>query len=353
MTKEALLYEALPDKRVQCRLCNHYCVIENGATGFCAVRLNDNGLLRSLSYGKSTGFAVDPIEKKPFYHFRPGTTALSFGTPGCNFRCLGCQNWDLSQFPRNSRDPKHGFDSIPVTPPEKVARLCVENECDGIAYTYSEPTIFFEYARDCVRETRALDAKRYHVFVSNGYFSQQAFDLIKKEKMLEAIRIDLKFADDERYAEYCGAKAGFRAIVENIKRVFEAKIHCEVINLLVPGLNDDEESVRKTVKLVAGVSRGIPLHFLKFFPNYKKSGVGATSDETLLRAREIARSEGLEYAYLGNTVLPGAGDTLCPKCGEVVVRRSGFGLTENKLAIDEKRRTAKCPSCGTAVYGSW
>ncbi|MFH0973955.1 MAG: radical SAM protein [Candidatus Micrarchaeota archaeon] len=215
--KEALLYEKIGGSggkgggRVQCRLCNHYCLIEEGATGFCAVRLNEGGTLRSLSYGKSTGFAVDPIEKKPFYHFRPGTTALSFGTPGCNFRCLSCQNWDLSQLPRNSRDPKRVFDSVPTTLPKQVAELCLQHECDGIAYTYSEPTIFFEYARDCVTETKKIAKDKYHVFVSNGYFSPQMLEIVKKERMLDAIRIDLKFADDALYADYCGAKAGFTA----------------------------------------------------------------------------------------------------------------------------------------------
>ncbi len=351
--KEALLYNALDGRKVQCRLCNHYCLIEEGKTGFCAVRLNENGVLRSLSYGKSTGFAVDPIEKKPFYHFRSGTAVLSFGTPGCNFRCVGCQNWDLSQLPRNSKDPKKALDNVPATLPEKVAQLCVENNCDGAAYTYSEPTIFFEYARDCVSETRKLDAKRYHVFVSNGYFSRECFELIKKERLLEAVRIDLKFADDALYADYCGARAGFKPVVENIKRVFNSGIHCEVINLLVPGLNDDEASVRKTVRLVAGVSKDIPLHFLKFFPNYQKNEVGATSDEALLRAREIARGEGVRYVYLGNTALPGGGDTVCPKCGEVVIRRSGFGLLENKLKVNAKTHEGKCLECGAGVYGSW
>jgi len=351
--KEALLYEKLSGKKVQCKLCNHYCLIDDGKTGFCAVRLNEGGKLYSLSYGKSNGFAVDPIEKKPFYHFRPGTPVLSFGTPGCNFRCRGCQNWDLSQLPRNSKDPKHVFDSVTTTGPERVAALCLENDCAGVAYTYSEPTIFFEYARDCVKETRKLDAKHYHVFVSNGYFSPQMLDLVKKEKLLEAIRIDLKFADDALYADYCGAKAGYKVIVENIKRVFEAGIHCEVINLLVPGLNDDEASVRKTVKLLAGVSKDVPLHFLKFFPHYRKDDVGATSDETLLSARKIAREEGMRFVYLGNTALEGGGDTSCPKCGNVVVKRSGFGLVENKLVVNAKTREGKCPKCGEKIYGSW
>jgi pyruvate formate lyase activating enzyme len=352
--KEALLYEKIggAGNKVACRLCNHYCVIEDGALGFCAVRLNEKGKLYSLSYGKSTGFAVDPIEKKPFYHFRPGTPVLSFGTPGCNFRCLGCQNWDLSQLPRNSKEPKKALDSIPTTLPKRVAELCLENDCAGVAYTYSEPTIFFEYARDCIAETRKIDKNKYHCFVSNGYFSPQAFDVIKKEKLLEAIRIDLKFADDAKYRDYCGAKAGYKVIVDNIKRVFESKIHCEVINLLVPGLNDDNESVRKTVKLVAGVSKDIPLHFLKFFPHYQRAEGAATSDEALLRAREIACGEGLKYVYLGNTALPGGGDTQCPKCGTVLVKRSGFGLVENKLIVS-KTHAGKCPKCGERIYGAW
>ena len=218
--KEGLLYgpAAKPKGAVKCKLCSHYCAIPEGRLGFCCVRCNRGGKLYSLSYGKSTGFEMDPVEKKPFFHFKPGTRCLSFGTPGCNQRCSFCQNWFLSQGPREAERAMDAF-KFKETSPDRIAEMAVQYKADGVAYTYSEPTIFFEYARETIKETKRIAPEKYHVFVSNGYFSKECFDLIKKENLLEAIRIDLKFADDALYRDYCGAKAGYKVVVESIRRV--------------------------------------------------------------------------------------------------------------------------------------
>ncbi|VVB67758.1 Radical SAM superfamily protein [Candidatus Norongarragalina meridionalis] len=336
--KDALLWEKKGEK-VHCLLCAHSCVIPEGGVGFCACRLNENGKLKTLTYGKSTGFALDPIEKKPFYHFHPGSAVLSFGTPGCNFRCLGCQNWHLSQSPRES---KRAFD-IPDTMPVEIAKMAVREKADGIAYTYSEPTIFFEYARDTILETKKLDKKKFHVFVSNGFFSEGMWKLSMKEKLIDAIRIDLKSFSDKFYREYCGAR--LEPVLDSIKRVKKSKIPLELITLLVPGKNDSAEEIRAISDFVASLDKNIPLHFIRFFPQYKAGDLGATPTESLFKAKEIARGEGLRYVYVGN--LGGEDDTFCPKCGTKVIERAGFSVAQNAL------RNGACPSCGAKIAGVW
>lgn len=255
-----------------------------------------------------------------------------------------CQNWFMSQSPRES---ERALD-FPETPPAEIARACVREEADGVSYTYSEPTIFFEYAYDTIKETRKLDARKYHNFVTNGFFSRECFEVIKREKLLEAIRIDLKAMNDDFYKKYCGAPS-MKPVLENIKRVFESGIHLEVIALVIPSLNDSDEELRELSRFVASVSKDIPLHFLRFIPQYKASDLPLTPEKTLLRAREIARSEGLRFVYVGNAAVPGGEDTLCPKCGTLLVSRDFFSVVENKLS--ETR--GKCPNCGQCIYGVW
>lgn len=314
-----------------CRLCSHYCVVPEGGLGFCCCRTNKDGVLYSMSYGKSTGFAVDPIEKKPFYHFKPGTRTLSFGTPGCNFRCKGCQNWHMSQSPREAQDAFN----FAGTPPKAIAEAAVREKADGIAYTYSEPTIFFEYARDTILETRKLDKEIFHVFVSNGFFSKEMWDLVLKEKLLDAIRIDLKSFSDEFYNEYCGAR--LQPVLDNIKRVKESGVHLEVITLLVPGENDSSKELRELTEWVAALDKDVPLHFLRFFPYYKAGDLPPTPEEKMREAKAIAEKAGLKFVYLGN--LGGENDSVCPKCGAVVVKRTGF--SSESLLLEG----ALCPKC--------
>jgi pyruvate formate lyase activating enzyme len=340
--REAMLCEKKGKGMVQCRLCARYCLILDGKKGFCAVRENRAGKLFSLSWGKSTGFALDPIEKKPFYHFHPGTYCLSFGTPGCNFRCLGCQNWDLSQAPRKDGAKAFGFEA---TTPKQIAELALKTDGNaGIAYTYSEPTIFFEYAYDTIKETKKLNPSLYHVFVSNGYFSKECFDLVRKERLLNAIRMDLKGFNEKFYEKFCSAR--LEPVLESIKRVAKEKswLHLELICLIVPGWNDSQKEIREMCEWIAAQGKEIPVHFIRFFPHYELQDVPSTPIETLLKAREIALGEGLQYVYVGNTALADVENTFCPNCKSVVVERSMMQVTGMNLS-----KEGNCGECGKKI----
>ena len=349
--RKALLYKRIGEpakKLVHCKLCSHYCIIKEGEVGKCLVRKNIGGTLYSLNWGKSAGFAIDPIEKKPFFHFKPGTRVLSFGTPGCNFRCLNCQNWDLSQAVREGGSNALG---VPTTTPQQIARMAKENKADGIAYTYSEPTIFYEYAKDTVLACRKMGLSAFHLFVSNGYFTREMLQEVAREKLLAGIRIDLKFTNDEKYMQVCAAHV--QIVKDNIKRVHALKgqIALEVIALIIPTLNDSEEELREMCKFVSSVGKEIPLHFSRFYPQYKMQGLAPTPEKTLLRAREIAKEEGLEYAYIGNTDLKGVENTRCPKCNALLVERDRYSIGKNvfgKLS-EKERKNPKCPQCGYGI----
>ncbi len=332
---------------VRCRLCSHFCVIGRGEMGFCHVRGNRKGRLYSLNYGLVEGLALDPIEKKPFFNFRPGTRVLSFGSPGCNFRCLGCQNWELSQGPRLGV-------ALPGerVPAKRMAGEAVRTGAAGLAYTYSEPTIFFEYARDCVRESKKLVASGrlpkdfYNVFVTNGYFSKEMLAKIARERLLDAMRIDLKFMNGADYKSFSGAR--LEPVLENIRAVAKTGMHMEVIVLVIPGMNDKPAQLKEFASFVAAVGKSVPLHFIRFHPDYRVSGGSATPIGTLEKAREIAREAGIEYAYIGNTGTSGHEDTLCPGCGELLIERRGFGVVRNAFKGSRAKRPT-CPACGHKI----
>lgn len=327
--KEAVLFEK-SGNWVNCLLCSHYCRIPEEGNGFCLVRKNKEGVLYSLSYGKSTGLCLDPIEKKPFYHFKPGSFCLSFGTPGCNMRCSFCQNWSLSQGQKE-------IDAISFTSPKEIAAIASKtSNCSGIAYTYSEPTIFFEYAADVVRECKKIFPKAYHVFVSNGYFSRECLELIKRKHLINAVRIDLKFFDENKYQKYCGAS--LQPVLDSIERCNKEKnwLHLEIICLLIPGLNDGEKELKEMVSWIAGINKEIPVHFIRFYPNYKMNEVPATPLHSLKKAKELAEKTGLEFVYLGNT--GEESNTSCRKCGSILVKRNTMVLTK----LNEKGECIKC-----------
>ncbi len=337
--KAALLYEKLDGEKVRCNLCSHYCDIEEGKYGTCLLRKNVGGELYTYSWGAAEGFAIDPIEKKPFFHFKPGAQALSFGTPGCNFRCKNCQNWNLSQA---NKEYLHSLSA--KAPPESIAEIAVKRRVDGIAYTYSEPTIFFEYARDVVRETRKLKngENLFHVFISNGFMTKETVELIDKENIIDAINIDLKFMNDDRYKKICYGKV--QPVLDNIKRFndLREKIHLELINLVIPGENDTVEDISKLCRYVKSVSPDIPIHFNRFYPTNKMIDKPPTDLNKLLQAREIALDEGLEYVFIGNTALKDVENTYCPNCNELLIQRSGYGIQKNLIKESGK---AKCPKC--------
>jgi len=322
--REAELYRRMPGGAVSCFLCQRRCYLKKGETGYCHVRKNDNGKLHALNYGKCVSYAVDPIEKKPFYHFCPGSPVFSFAAPGCNFRCEHCQNWGISQ-------PAEIFGQD--IPPERLVEMALRTRSEGIAYTYTEPTIFFEYAKD----TALLARKKglYNVFVSNGYMTPEAIG--EMGKFLDAARLDLKAFDDEFYREVCGG-AHLEPVLQSIK-LLHKKMHLEIITLLIPTLNDSDEEIRALSKWVKKLDANIPLHFTGYYPANRMT-LPPTPVETLDRARRIAMEEGLKYVYTGNRPGDPGENTYCPSCNEPVILRMGMSMLENRLV-----KGNRCPKC--------
>jgi len=350
MNHEAILYRQISDpkkpKLMQCMLCAHYCLIEDGEWGKCLVRRNNGGTLYTSSWGMAQGFAMDPIEKKPFFHFKPGSKVLSFGTPGCNFQCANCQNWQMSQSLRLSQTLSD--EELRITP-EDLARLAVEHGADGIAYTYSEPTIFFEYVYDTIKACNKNPgtSNLFHVLISNGFFSDELIDLLINENLVDAVNIDLKFMRPDKYRKICGAE--LKPGLNSIRRIAEAGIiHLEVINLVIPGENDTLVDFRKLAEFISSVSVDIPLHFSRFFPRYRMQDKSATPVEKLIEARKVSLDAGIKYVYIGNSSLPGSQDTHCSKCRKVLITREGYS---SKIDKDFKLKgLGFCPVCNEKIH---
>jgi len=333
MPKEAMLFHTLPSGAVKCELCNRYCIIQIGARGFCGVRENQGGVLNSLVYGKAIAYGIDPIEKKPFYHFMPGSQTFSFATVGCNFACEHCQNWEISQI-RGTKQIS-GED----LPPAKIVKMAKEKECQGVAYTYTEPTIFFEYAYDTAEIARREGL--FNVFVTNGYMTEKCID---KMQNIDASRIDLKSFKDEHYMKVCGG-AHLEPVLKSIK-LLHARQHIEIITLLIPTLNDSKDELHALATWVKDLSPDIPLHFTAYYPAYKMS-LPPTPSETLEKARDIAMEVGLKYVYTGNVPGHPGEDTYCPNCKTKLIQRFGFTVTNNILLREGSK--AKCPECGAKI----
>jgi pyruvate formate lyase activating enzyme len=332
--REALLYERLPQNRVRCNLCAHRCVISDGKKGVCQVRECRNGVLYSLVYGRLTSQHVDPVEKKPLYHFYPGSLAYSIATPGCNFRCQWCQNWQISQMP-HERDLIAGHE---ITAGQIVSRA-LETGSRSIAYTYTEPTIFFEYAYDtaCLAHQAGLT----NIFVTNGYMSLDMLEMF--HPYLDAANVDLKAFREKTYHRYVGA--GLKPVLDSMVRMKELGIWLEVTTLVIPGINDDPAELRDAAQFVAQeLGAETPWHISRFHPAYKMRNILPTPLDTLQRAQQIGHEEGLQYVYIGN--ISGEGnDTFCPKCGRALIRRHNFGVIFNRIINDH------CPACGEQISG--
>lgn len=334
--KEARLYQKTGDGRVHCALCAHRCLIKDGGRGLCRVRENRGGTLYSLVYGKTVSRDVDPIEKKPLFHFLPATRAYSIATVGCNFTCLNCQNHYISQYPREHNGRLLGEEASPG----EIVAEAQKSGCKTIAYTYTEPTIFFEYALDtaCLAHEEGLK----NIFVSNGYMTAEAAEEILP--YLDGINIDLKAISDEFYREVAGGN--LRPVLNSIERFFQAGVWVEVTTLIIPGMNDSPDALRWTAEAICGISPTIPWHISRFSPAYRLSELPPTPVATLEEAQQIGRDVGLHYVYLGN--VPGEGeDTHCQACGELLVKRIGFIVKENRL------QEGRCPACGAEVDGVW
>lgn len=340
MNQEALLYEKLADDRVRCNLCAHRCAIASGKRGTCRVRENRAGTLYTLVYGQTISQAVDPIEKKPLFHFYPGTGAFSIATPGCNLRCVFCQNADISQMPRD-RDLILGRDATPAT----IVAAAQRANCRSIAYTYTEPTIFFEYSFDIAKLARPAGIA--NVYVTNGYMTPEMLRLFcgdAQPPLLDAANVDLKAFTDEFYRERCGAH--LQPVLDSLKLMKELGVWVEVTTLVIPGLNDSDGELRQIADFIAGeLGVETPWHVSRFHPTYKLRDRSSTPPETLTRAREIGLTAGLRYVYVGNVPGSNGEHTFCPGCGQRVVGRWGFSITEHHL------KNAKCDRCGTVVDG--
>ena len=335
MKTEAMLYEPLNDGRVHCYLCAHHCKIADSKLGVCQVRQNAGGKLQTLVYAEAITVQVDPIEKKPLYHFLPGSRSFSIATRGCNFQCGFCQNWQLSQADRENI----GYQSGQYFPPNQIVALAHGSGCDSISYTYTEPTIFFEYAYDISRLAKSKGV--YNVFVTNGFMTKEASDTIAP--YLDAANIDLKSFSDAYYKRVC--KARLQPVLDSIAHMHQLGIWVEVTTLLIPGKNDSDEELDQIAEFIVGVNQQIPWHISRFHPHYKFSTHQSTSLKAMQRAREIGWKHGLKYVYLGN--VPEGTDTYCPQCHTLIVRRSHMGVEEMRILDD------RCPKCGTIIAGRW
>ena len=334
MLKDALLWTPLEAEKVSCGLCAHRCKIAPGKFGICGVRENRGGKLVTHVYGEVIAAHVDPIEKKPFYHFLPGSTSLSIATVGCNFRSSFCQNWQISQA---SKEPCRDTGGDKFSP-EDIVKTAKKNGCRSISYTYTEPTIFFEYALDTAKLAKA--AGLYNNFVTNGYMTAEALEAFHPN--LDAANVDLKAFKDDTYKKVCGSH--LEPVLDSIKLMRKLKIWVEVTTLVVPDLNDGEDELRDIARFLAGVDPDIPWHLSRFHPDFKYTEARPTPVETLRKAADIGKKEGLRFVYIGN--VPGEGeDTICPNCGRILIRRHGFGMGENAL------KDSHCPFCRKDIPG--
>lgn len=330
---EARFYEPIGDGKVKCFLCAQRCTISPGKRGICAVRENRDGILYSLVYGKVVARHVDPIEKKPLFHFYPGSTSYSIATVGCNFKCLHCQNYEISQFPKKYVDIP-GEDMTP----EEVVKEAELSGCRSISYTYTEPTIFMEFAYDCARLAHSKGIS--NVFVSNGYTGPEATRLIAP--YLDGNNIDLK-GDDVFYKKVVGAR--LQPVLDTIKLMKELGVWVEITTLIIPSHNDSEEFLKWIADFIKSVDPSIPWHVTQFYPTYHLLDKPRTPVSTLRKAREIGLKAGLKYVYEGNVPGEGGEHTYCPSCGDLLIERSGFTLT--KIGMKD----SKCAKCGSHIDG--
>lgn len=334
--KEALYYEKLENNIVKCNLCSHRCPrIADKKRGICGVRENRNGILYSLVYGRLVARNVDPIEKKPLFQFLPGTRSYSIATVGCNFRCGNCQNYDISQMPK-----EHGTIIGQETTPEEIVSAAKRTNCASIAYTYSEPTIFYEYALDIAKLAKKENIK--NVFVTNGYITPEA--LTKIAPYLNAANIDLKSFSDEFYRKNCGAH--LQPILDAIKLHKKLDIWTEITTLIIPSLNDTEQELRQIAEFINNeAGPETPWHISAFHPTYKLIELPRTPIQILRRAREIGLETGLKYVYEGNVPGEIGENTYCPNCQKTLIKRRGYQVLQNKI------KDSKCPYCETKIDG--
>jgi pyruvate formate lyase activating enzyme len=332
---EVMFYEKLPDKKVKCTVCPRYCVVSPGNRGYCKNKENRDGNYYTLAYGKACSMAVDPIEKKPLFHFLPSVQALSFAAAGCNFTCQNCQNWQISQ---SSPDELKNRDLSPET----IIETCLEKQIPAIAFTYSEPTVFYEYMHDTAKLAR--ERKIASVMISNGYINEKPLRQLCEQ--LSAVKIDLKSFSDAFYRKICGGQ--LRPVLDTLLTLQKTGIWLEIVVLLIPTLNDSEEELKKMCNWIKdNLGTEIPLHFSRFNPLYKLTNLPSTPAETMEKAHKIAREAGLKFVYLGNIAPHDAESTYCPNCKAVLIKRIGFNAAITNL------KNGKCAACQATIPGVW
>ncbi len=330
--KEAYLYRKLSDNKVQCLICPRKCVISEGKRGFCQTKENRDGKLYTLIYGELTALACDPIEKKPLFHFYPGSITFSISTAGCSFKCPWCQNWEISQVKPEEAVTTH-------YEPEDIVGFARKYKCNSISYTYNEPIIWFDFVLDTAKIAKKEGLM--NILVTNGYISMDA--LSELIKYIDAANVDVKAWSKKVYLEYC--KAELEPVLNACEELKSKKVHVEVTYLIIPKINDENEQIVKFAKWVYDkLGPETPVHFSRFFPHYKMIHIPPTPVEVLERARRIALDEGLYYVYIGNVPGHEGEHTYCPKCGEPVITRFGFSITSHSLT-----KNNKCSKCGREI----
>jgi pyruvate formate lyase activating enzyme len=330
--KEAMWYKKLSDERVRCDLCNHRCVINNGKRGICGVRENKEGTLFSLVYGKVIASHVDPIEKKPLFHFYPGSYSFSIATVGCNFKCTHCQNSDISQMPIDNNRIM-GQDILP----EKIVELALSGDCQSISYTYTEPTVFMEYALDVAKIAKDKGLK--NVYVTNGYMTEEALNEVYP--YMDAANVDLKGFTEEHYQNVCGAR--LKPVMDTIRLMKQLGVWVELTTLIIPTINDSEDDLRRLAEFIFSIGREIPWHVSRFHPTYKMNNLPPTPVRSVIKARQIGLEVGLRYVYTGNIQGDDGENTYCYNCGKVLIERIGYNIGPVHV------KSSKCSFCGADV----
>jgi len=328
--KEALLYKQLGGKKAQCRTCPHYCVISLGERGKCGIRENKNGKIYTLVYGKVASINIDPIEKKPFFHFMPGSESLSFGTVGCNFACLNCQNWQISQTPKITGKIE-GREILP----EKIVEMAIQHHCPSISYTYTEPTVFLEFALDTMKLAKKRGLR--NCWVSNGSISKETLELIFP--YLDAINVDIKGASEEFYSDYCKARLG--PVLDALLFLKKKKIWIEITTLVIPEAVNEKVFTKIANFIKKELGEETPWHISRFFPeiSWKLRHLYSTPIDLVQKGCDIGIATGLKYVYGGNVPGLASEDTYCPKCHKKMIDRTGY-------SIERFDKNGKCSSCG-------
>jgi len=332
---KARYYEKLKDKRIKCILCPRECIVADLERGYCGVRENRSGIYYSLVYSKPCSLAVDPIEKKPLFHFKPGSLSFSLATAGCNIECKFCQNWNISQMrPEQIR-------SVDLSP-SKVVKAALKEKAKSIAFTYTEPVVFQEYMIDTAKEGNKKGIPI--VMISNGYIKKEPLSEICKH--LPAIKVDLKAFTEKFYKESCSGE--LKPVLDSLIQIKKSGIWLELVVLIIPGLNDSKAEIDKMTKWVKkNLGKDVPMHFTRFHPMYKMKNIPSTPLKTLERCREVAKANGINFPYIGNVPGHEGEHTYCPKCSEILIKRYGFYIMKNSI------KKGKCPNCKERIPGIW